>query len=59
MWPASAKSAVAIALAHKEDELELDYWENGVVSAGGRIMARIVDALAKWEERVEALKDIL
>ena len=58
-WPASAKSAVVIALAHKKDELELDWWENRVVSAGGRIMARVVDALAEWEERVEALKDIL
>lgn len=49
-WPASAKSAVVIALAHKKDELELDWWENRVVSAGGRIMARVVDALAEWVE---------
>ena len=50
-WPPSAKSALVIALAHKEDDLEMDWWivgDDDRESRGYRLLLGILDDVSKW-----------
>ena len=50
-WPPSAKSALVIALAHKEDDLQLDWWieyEDDRESRGYRLLLDILDDVSEW-----------
>jgi len=44
-WPPSAKSALVIALAHKEDDLEMDWWIVGDDDRESRGYRRLLDIL--------------
>jgi epoxyqueuosine reductase len=52
-WPPAARSAVVIALAHKDEEPELDWWKGDSAyreSQGGRTLESILTALSEWIE---------
>ena len=57
-WPAEARSAIVIAVAHPPDKPELDWWITGPGSgntAGNRLLMDIVDRLAAWLEKEAAI----
>jgi epoxyqueuosine reductase len=57
-WPPSAKSALVIALAHKEENLQLDWWieyEDDRESRGYRILKDILNDVSEWVEKEFAL----
>ena len=50
-WPPSAKSALVIALAHKEDDPQMDWWIEGDddrESRGCRLLLDILDDVSEW-----------
>jgi len=53
-WPPNARSALVIALAHKEDDLQLDWWleyDDDRESRGCRIIQDILNDVSKWVEK--------
>ena len=53
-WPEGAKSAIVFGVEHPEDELELDWWQEGYRggTAGNHNLITINDKLSSWlEER--------
>jgi epoxyqueuosine reductase len=48
-WPASARSALVIGLAHPKDRPELDWWD-GKGTPGNRILIDIVEKTRRWIE---------
>lgn len=54
VWPPSAKSALVIALAHKEDDLQLDWWiecDDDRESHGWRILQEILNDVSEWVKK--------
>lgn len=49
-WPAGARSAVVIAVEHKEDQPELDWWYGKKSPPGNRILMKINQMLSAWIE---------
>ena len=49
-WPANARSAVVIGVAHPQDEPELDWTQGSGNTPGNRILQRINRDLAEWIE---------
>ena len=50
-WPPSAKSALVIALAHEEDDPQMDWWIEGDddrESRGCRLLLDILDGVSEW-----------
>ena len=47
-WPANAKAVVVIAVEHKKDEPELDWWDGQTGTPGNRILIRINNNLSDW-----------
>ena len=52
-WPAAARSALVIAVAHDSGEPELDWWD-GKGTPGNRILIGITRELSAWIERTLA-----
>ncbi len=53
-WPPDARSALVIALAHKEDDLQLDWWiekDDDRESRGCRILQDILEDMSEWVEK--------
>ena len=53
-WPSNAQSALVIALAHKEDDLEMDWWieyEHDRESRGYQILQNILTEVSIWVEQ--------
>ena len=53
-WPPGAKSALAIALAHKEDDLQMDWWivyDHDRESQGFQILEGIINKMSAWVEK--------
>ncbi len=51
-WPENARSIVVIAVAHPEDEPELDWWFGLKDPPGNRVLAKVCRELCPWiEER--------
>lgn len=53
-WPPGAKSALVIALAHKEDDPQLDWWivyEHDRESKGFQILEDIINNMSQWVEK--------
>ncbi len=49
-WPANAKAVVVIAVEHKKDEPELDWWDDQAGTPGNRILIQINNQLSDWVE---------
>lgn len=52
-WPPETKSVAVIALSHKEDEPEFDWWKGDSSdrkSAGNHVMSGIMKDLSEWVE---------
>ena len=49
-WPANAGSVVVIAVEHKKDEPELDWWDGQTGTPGNRILIQINNKLSDWVE---------
>ncbi len=49
-WPTGAKSAVVIAVEHREETPELDWWYGKKSPPGNRILMRINKNLSTWIE---------
>jgi epoxyqueuosine reductase len=49
-WPTEAKSAVVIAVEHREDQPELDWWYGKKSPLGNRILIEINNVLSEWIE---------
>lgn len=54
-WPADARSAVVIGVAHNAENPELDWWD-GKGTPGNRILMRINADLAQWIERTFSIR---
>jgi epoxyqueuosine reductase len=56
-WPAGARSAVVIAIAHPEDKPELDWWQSGLKGGtpGNRNLMRINSGLSDWLEKEKGI----
>ncbi|MEJ2639143.1 MAG: epoxyqueuosine reductase [Desulfosarcinaceae bacterium] len=50
LWPVGAQSAVVIAVEHREEAPELDWWYGKKSPPGNRILMRINKQLAEWVE---------
>jgi len=53
-WPPGAKSALAIALAHKADDLQMDWWivyDHDRESRGFQILEDIINNMSQWVEK--------
>ncbi len=53
-WPPNAKSALVVALAHKEDDPQLDWWieyDDDRESRGCRILQDVLDEVATWVKK--------
>jgi epoxyqueuosine reductase len=53
-WPPNAKSALVIALAHKEDDLQMDWWieyDDDRESRGCRILQDILNNVSEWVKK--------
>ncbi|MEA3375277.1 MAG: epoxyqueuosine reductase [Chloroflexota bacterium] len=55
-WPPKAKSALAIAVSHPEDKLELDWTDASGNTPGNRILQRINRELAAWIQETLNIK---
>lgn len=58
-WPAGARSAVVISLAHPRDQPELDWWVTDAASgntSGNRELMAIISKLAGWLEQKQNIK---
>jgi epoxyqueuosine reductase len=49
-WPANARSVVVIAVKHKKDEPQLDWWGGQKGTPGNRILIQINNRLSDWVE---------
>ncbi len=49
-WPDNARSVVVIAVAHPEDEPEMDWWFGRIDPPGNRILAKVCRELCLWIE---------
>ena len=49
-WPANAKSVVVIAVEHKKEEPQLDWWDGLEGTPGNRILIQINNELSHWVE---------
>ena len=61
-WPPKARSALVIALAHTEDNLQLDWWiekDEDRESAGGRMLQEILAEVSDWANKEFALSSHL
>ena len=50
-WPPNAKTALVIALAHKEDAPEMDWWieqDGDRESTGNRTLQDVLNSVAEW-----------
>ena len=53
-WPANARAVVVIAVEHKKDEPQLDWWDGRTGTPGNRILIQINNNLSDWvEEKFE------
>ena len=53
-WPDNARSLIVIAVAHPEDEPEMDWWFGRKDPPGNRILAKVCRELCLWiEERFD------
>jgi epoxyqueuosine reductase len=53
-WPSRAKSALVVALAHKEDDPQLDWWvetDEDRESRGGRFLQDILEEISDWAKK--------
>jgi epoxyqueuosine reductase len=55
-WPANAKAVVVIAVEHKKEEPQLDWWDGQTGTPGNRILIRINNNLSDWVEENFDLK---
>ena len=57
-WPSRAKSALVVALAHKEDDPQLDWWveyDEDRESHGCRFLQEILEEISDWAKKEFAL----
>ena len=47
-WPENARSVIVIAVAHPEDEPEMDWWFGRVDPPGNRVLAKVCKELCVW-----------
>jgi epoxyqueuosine reductase len=47
-WPKMAKSILAVAVAHPEEQPELDWWYGQISPAGNKLLIDAVNALCDW-----------
>ena len=51
VWPSNAKAVVVIAVEHKKNEPQLDWWDGQTGTPGNRILIRINNNLSDWVEK--------
>jgi epoxyqueuosine reductase len=56
VWPANAKAVVAIAVEHKKDEPQMDWWDGQTGTPGNRILIQINNKLSDWVEEKFGIK---
>jgi epoxyqueuosine reductase len=49
-WPPNAKAVVVIAVEHKKNEPQMDWWDGQTGTPGNRILIRINNNLSDWVE---------
>jgi epoxyqueuosine reductase len=49
-WPANARAVVVIAVEHKKEEPQLDWWDGQTGTSGNRILIQINNTLSDWVE---------
>ena len=49
-WPPNARAVVVIAVEHKKDEPQLDWWDGQSGTPGNRILIQINNKLSDWLE---------
>ncbi len=47
-WPENAKSVIVIAVAHPEEEPEMDWWFGRMDPPGNRVLAKVCRELCTW-----------
>ncbi|MGD9279923.1 MAG: epoxyqueuosine reductase, partial [Desulfobacterales bacterium] len=53
-WPPNAKAVVVIAVEHRKDQPQLDWWDGQAGTPGNRILIQINKDLSIWvEEKFE------
>ncbi len=57
-WPENARSIVVIAVAHPEEEPEMDWWFGRTDPPGNRILARVCQELCPWIEKNFKFKSV-
>ena len=50
-WPANARAVVVIAVEHKKEEPQLDWWDGQTGTSGNRILIQINNTLSDWVEK--------
>jgi epoxyqueuosine reductase len=55
-WPSNAKAVVVIAVEHKKDEPQLDWWDGRKGTLGNRILIQINNNLSDWVQEKFAIK---
>ena len=58
-WPPNARSVVVIAVEHKKDEPQLDWWDGRKGTSGNRILIQINNTLSDWVEENFDIKIII
>jgi epoxyqueuosine reductase len=56
VWPPNAKAVVVIAVEHKKDEPQLDWWDGQAGTRGNRILIQINDNLSAWIQEKFGIK---
>ena len=54
-WPSNAKAVVVIAVEHKKDEPQLDWWDGRKGTPGNRILIQINNNLSDWVQEKFAI----
>ena len=49
-WPANVRAVVVVAVEHKKDEPQLDWWDGQSGTPGNRILIQINNNLSDWLE---------
>jgi epoxyqueuosine reductase len=55
-WPSNAKAVVVIAVEHKKDEPQLDWWDGRKGTPGNRILIQINNNPSDWVQEKFAIK---
>jgi epoxyqueuosine reductase len=55
-WPPGAKAVVVIAVEHKKDEPQLDWWDGRAGTPGNRVLIQINNKLSDWVEKKFEIK---